>query len=300
MKKNQVPKIIPFLWFNGRAEEAVQFYVDVFQNASILFLNKWPEETSYPSDKVHSVAFCLEGMHFCAFDAGPAFQFNSSISFFINCESEDDVNRYWDLLSAGGEVLMPLDEYPFSPKYGWLIDKFGISWQIILAEEIPDQKIFPSLMYVGDQVGKAQEAMELYTSIFENSAIRSIFPYGPDALPNQPEYVAFGDFMLHGQLFSAMDSALDHRFTFTEAISLYVNCEDQAEIDRYWEAFTRDGEESMCGWLKDPFGVSWQIVPRFFWDAFEHGDPERIQRVMDALQQMRKLDAATLKAAYNE
>lgn len=300
MKNSQVQKIIPFLWFNDRAEEAVHFYMDVFPNASILFLNKWPEETSYPSDKVHSVAFSIEGMQFCAFDAGPAFQFNPSISFFVNCETEEEVNRYWDLLSSGGGVLMPLDEYPFSPKYGWLTDKFGISWQIILAEEMPEEKVFPSLMYVGDQVGKARQAMDFYTSIFENSAIRTIFPYGPDAAPNQPEYLAFGDFTLHGQLFAAMDSALDHRFTFTEAISLYVNCEDQDEIDRYWEAFTRDGEESMCGWLKDPFGVSWQIVPRFFWAAFEEGDPERIQRVMDALQQMRKLDAATLKAAYDE
>lgn len=299
MKKSQVPKIIPFLWFNGQAEEAVEFYMGVFPNASILFLNKWPEESSFPSNNVHSVAFSLEGMHFCAFDAGPAFHFNPSISFFINCETEDEVDRYWDLLSDGGGFLMPLDEYPFSPQYGWLIDRFGISWQIILAEEMPDQKIFPSLMYVGDQVGKAREAMQLYTSIFENSAIRSIFPYGPDAAPNQPEYVAFGDFTLSGQLFASMDSALDHEFAFSEAISLYVNCEDQAEIDRYWEAFTRNGEESMCGWLKDPYGVSWQIVPRFFWDAFEQGDSDRIQRMMDALQHMRKLDAATLKAAYD-
>lgn len=298
MKNSSIQKIIPFLWFNNQAEDAVLFYRDVFPNSSTLFLNKWSEDSSFPSDKVHSVAFKLEDLLFCGFDAGPAFQFNPTISFFINCETEQEVEYYWNRLSESGEVLMPLDSYPFSAQYAWVADKFGISWQIILGEEAQQHKIFPSLLFVGDQVGKARQAMELYTSLFDNSEVRTIFPYGPGAAPNEPDHLAFGDFTLEGQLFVAMDSGLDHDFTFSEAISLYVNCEDQEEIDGYWDGFTKDGSESMCGWLKDPFGVSWQIVPRFLWDAFVAGEPIPIFRMMDALLEMRKLDAGILKAAY--
>lgn len=298
MNPVQSQKITPFLWFNNQAEEAVHFYADIFPNSDITSLKKWPEDSPYQPGLVQHAKFRLADFQFYAFDGGAQFEFNPSISFFINCESEQEVDHFWDHLSEGGTPLMPLNEYPFSPKYGWIADKFGVSWQVMLSEVKPAQKIIPSLLFVGDQAGKAQEAMAFYASLFPQSEVRMVFPYGPDQSPNKEGTVAYGDFMLEGQLFAAMDSALEHNYTFNEAISLYVDCEDQPEIDRLWEGFTKDGAESMCGWLQDPYGVWWQIIPRFLGEALQKNDSERSQNMMSALRQMKKLDVEKLKSAY--
>jgi predicted 3-demethylubiquinone-9 3-methyltransferase (glyoxalase superfamily) len=154
------------------------------------------------------------------------------------------------------------------------------------------QKITTFLWYDG----QAEEAAQLYTSLFKNSKIQSISRY-QEGTPGMPGTVMTVNFELDGQEFIALNGGPE--FKFTEAISLMAHCDSQEEVDRLWEKLTENGgEESQCGWLKDRFGVSWQIVPDEFLTLMNSGDPERSQRVMQAMLKMKKLDLAILRKAY--
>ena len=153
------------------------------------------------------------------------------------------------------------------------------------------QKITPFLWFDA----RAEEAAQFYTSIFKNSKILRVSRYG-DAGPGPKGSVMVVNFQLAGQEFTALNGG--PRFTFSEAFSFVVNCDDQKEIDEYWSKLTADGgQESMCGWLKDKFGFSWQIVPTELGKLMSAKDPQTASRVMGALLKMRKLDIAKLKAA---
>ncbi len=297
---NLTTNISTCLWFDDQAEEAANFYVSIFENAGILNIASYLVET--PSDKpigsVMTVEFELEDHTFTALNGGPHFIPNPSISFFVNCEAEEEVERLWEQLSNGGTPLMPLDSYPFSDKYGWIQDKYGISWQLILADGEAPQKIMPSFMFVGDNAGRAEEAIEFYTSIFDDAKTKQIARYGAGQEPDEEGTIMYADFELNGQLFAAMDSAQDHDFNFTEGISLMVTCDTQEEIDYFWEKMSADPRAEQCGWLKDKFGVSWQVVPAEMDELFTDGDTEKSKRAMEAMLQMKKLDIAKLKQAY--
>ncbi len=284
-------KITPFLWFNGNAEEAVNFYSSAIQNCSKLTSIPGPNGT------VMSATFQINGQEFIAFNGGSMFSFSPAISFFLPCKTEQEIDGLWDKLSVGGKVFMALDKYPFSEKYGWVEDKFGISWQLMLGEA--DQKISPSLMFVGKQHGKAEEAIQFYTSIFQNSHIGQIERYGEE--DNDPTgTIMYASFTLSGKEFAAMDSAMEHAFGFTPAISLFVKCETQDEIDRFWEKLSADGEKNRCGWLQDKFGVSWQIVPPILGRLLGNPDRAKANRVMDAMLKMDKIIIADLESAFAE
>ena len=193
---------------------------------------------------------------------------------------------------------MPLDSYPFSEKYGWIQDKYGVSWQVILSEEEALQKIMPSLMFVGNNAGRAEEAIDFYASVFDDTNIKQIARYGADQKPDEEGTIMYADFELEGQLFAAMDSAQEHDFSFSEGISLMVNCDTQDEIDYYWEKLSAVPEAEQCGWLKDEFGVSWQILPtKMNKLLFSGEDSDRSKRAMEAMLQMKKLDIEALKNA---
>ena len=187
------------------------------------------------------------------------------------------------------QVLMPLDKYPWGEKYGWINDKFGISWQLALGN-ISDvgQKITPCLMFTGKQYGRADEAIAHYSSIFKNAKVDGILRYGANELPDQEGKVKHAQIALNGQKFMIMESAAPHNFTFTEGVSLTIHCETQEEIDYYWEKLTESGAESMCGWLKDKFGVSWQIVPTILNKIMS--DPAKAGKAAQAFMAMRKLN----------
>jgi len=299
--KNSMQKISPYLWFDDKAEEAVNFYTSLFKNSKIGNLSRYGAEAAEvsgrPEGTVMTVAFELEGQEFIALNGGPQFNFTPAVSFFVGCEKEEEIDELWGKLSDGGEILMPIQEYPFSDKFGWINDKFGVSWQLNLASDT--QKITPFLMFVGDQHGKAEAAMNFYVSLFKNSGINNVMRYGSGE--EEPEgTVMHAKFSLGGQIFMAMDSSREHHFTFTEAISFQVNCKTQEEVDHFWERFTAAGEEGPCGWLKDQFGVSWQIVPTALLETLNDPDPEKSQRVMQAMLQMKKLDIRTLEEAYEQ
>lgn len=294
-------KIFPFLWFNHQAEEAVNLYMSVFKNSSVGEIMRYPEGTPGEPGNVMTVNFTLAGREFSALNGGPEFSFTPANSFFVSCETEGELDALWQKLAAGGAVLMELGEYPFSKKFGWLNDRYGVSWQINLTGE--PLKIAPFLMFVGDQVGRAEEAINCYTRLFKNARIEHLERFGPEAaaIGEKEGTVMHARFVLDGVEFMAMDSAQDHRFTFTEAVSYFVRCEDQAEVDHFWNNLTSGGgEESMCGWLKDPFGVSWQIVPNVLFDLMNDPDPEKAGRVTQAMLKMQKINVSGLKQAYEQ
>lgn len=293
-------KITPFLWFDDRAEEAANFYTSIFKHSKIGNIARYGKE-GYEIHKrepgtVMSLDFEIEGKRFTALNGGPVFKFTPAISFFVSCRTQKEVDELFRQLSDGGGIFMPLDRYPFSEKFGWVIDKFGVSWQLILASAA--QKITPCLMFAREQHKKAEEAMNFYVSVFKNSHISMVAHYekGEDV----PGTVKHAKFSLGGQEFIAMDSGLDHQFTFTEAISFVVNCENQEEIDYYWKKLSEGGDEKaqQCGWLKDKYGVSWQIVPVILGEMLRDKDPGKSERVTRAMLQMKKIDIEGLKKAY--
>lgn len=300
-RSHHLQKIIPVLWFDDQAEEAVDFYVSIFNKSQKGYLDRHDEASAEAAGKpvgsISYVEFELEGQEFGAINGGPVFKLTPAISFIVNCLAETEIDELWDRLSERGKVLMPLDSYEFSNKYGWIEDRYGVSWQLLLTDTVA-QKIVPSLMFVGDKSGKAEEAISFYTSLFEDSKVEYLSRYGPGQEPDEEGTLNYASFTLAGQHFAAMDSALEHSFTFTEAISLLVNCKTQEEIDQYWEKLSADPEAEQCGWLKDKYGVSWQIIPVQLNQLLRDPDPAKSASVMRAFLQMKKLDLEGLISAH--
>lgn len=275
--------IYPCLWFDGNAKAAADFYCSIFNHSKII------------DNTQMVVRFEIEGRLVMGLNGGPMFKINPSISLFVTCETNEEIEIIWNKLIEGGKAMMPLDEYPWSKKYGWVVDKFGMTWQLMLGE-LPagQQKIMPCLLFVGNQYGRAEEAVKQYTSIFPNSGINRLEIY--QAGEPQPEgKLKFGDFKLQNEMFAAMDGFGGHEFQFNEGISFVVECETQEEIDQYWTQLTEGGSESQCGWLKDRFGISWQIVPTILSKLM--ADPEKAPRVVQAFLKMKKMDIETLLKA---
>lgn len=275
--------IYPCLWFDFKAKEAADFYCSVFN------------DTKITDENPIVVVFESSGQKFMCLNGGPEFKSNPSISFFVVCETEAELDKAWNALIEGGSVLMPLDKYEWSEKYGWVQDKFGISWQLSFGK-LADvgQKFTPTLMFTEKVHGKAEEAITFYTSIFENSDIRGILRYGENE-HDVPGTIKHAQFSLGDNVFMAMDSGIAHGFAFSEGISLVIQCNNQNEIDYYWNKLTEGGQESQCGWLKDKYGVSWQVVPKVLGELMK--DPERSQRVVQAFLKMKKFDIEALLEA---
>lgn len=273
-------KIYPCIWFDNQAKEAAAFYCEVFKDAKI------KDET----DMV--VTFETSDLKFMCLNGGPAYKPNASISFYVVCETEEEIAHAWAKLSPNGRVHMPLEQYPWSDQYGWIEDRYGVNWQLALGElENVGQKYTPSLLFTGDQCGRAAEAIELYTGIFEPSKIVGILPYeeGDGDIPGN---VKHAQFHLGDRVMMAMDSSLNHDFAFTVGVSLVVLCDTQEEIDHYWDRLSAGGYQSNCGWLQDRFGVSWQIVPAVLPQLMT--DPKRAGRVTQAFLKMKKFNIETL------
>ncbi len=269
-------KIHPCLWFEGQAKEAAAFYCSVFDNSKII------------SDTPMVVTFEIDGQKFMCLNGNANFSFNPSISFFVVCETKDEVDSTWAKLMDGGMEMMPLDSYPWSERYGWLQDRFGLSWQLFL-ENRPDQgeKFSPTFMFTGDQQGKAEEAMNYFTEIFKDSKVKDIARYTAED-DDVEGTVKHAVFQLGNVDFRAMDSSFAHGFSFNEAVSFVVECKNQEEIDDFWNKLTMEGEEGNCGWLKDRYGISWQIIPEILPKLMS--DPKKSDRVLKAFMQMKKFE----------
>lgn len=294
--------ITPHLWFATQAREAADFYASVFPDSKVDFVTQLHDT---PSGDCDVVGFTLRGMPFMAISAGPLFEFNPSVSFMVNFDPSGDaqarerLDALWSSLMDGGKALMPLDAYPFSPRYGWVQDRFGVSWQLILTypEGEPRPDIIPALMFTGEACGKAEEAGAFYRSVFEDSRAGQLVRYPAGMAHDREGTVMFSDFRLDGTWFAAMDSGYPHGFGFNEAISFMVHCRDQAEIDAYWQRLSAVPEAEQCGWCKDRFGVSWQVTPLLLEELMASGDPDTVRRVTQAFLPMKKFDVAALAAA---
>ena len=291
--------ITPCLWFDNQAEEAVNFYTSLFSNSTIGKISRYGKEGfevhGQKEGTVLTVAFQLNGQSFTALNGGPIFKFNPSISFYVVCETEKEVDFLWKNLSEQGTVMMELNKYEWSEKYGWLNDRYGLSWQISLDNlENTERKFSPALLFMGPNHQLAEEAVHFYTSVFPESQIKGILKYRADE--NEKEgTVKHAQFTLQNQTFMIMGNSMPNDFNFNESVSFQVFCQTQDEIDYYWQKLTEGGNEGQCGWLKDKYGLSWQVVPQILEELISN--PERSEKVMKALMQMKKFAIEKLVSA---
>ncbi len=297
-----LPAIAPCLWFDNEAEEAVKFYSSLFDKSSVKRISRYGKEGfefhHKPEGSVMTVEFELNGQNFLALNGGTDFKFNESVSLFVYCGSEERINFLYKKLSEGGSVNMPLDKYDWSPKYAWVKDKFGVSWQLDIDDINSPQKIVPALLFANEKFNLVKESANHFTSIFPNSKIIMEYPF--DKSMNLPEgTLLFAQFKLNNYLFNAMSGGtMKHNFDFNDAISFIVYCNTQEEIDYYWQKLTDGGQEVQCGWLKDKFGISWQVVPTILNDLLD--EPNKKSKVMNAIFTMIKFDINKLQEAANE
>lgn len=293
--------IVPCLWLDDQAEQAAAFYTKLLPGGRIGAVSHYPESGDNPSGKprgsVLTVEFEVAGQRFTALNGGPIFVINPSISFFLHVASAAEADRLFGALAEGGKVMMPLGAYPWSERYGWVADRFGVSWQVIYGRPTPGgSTIVPCLMFTGEQRGRAEAALQLYTRVFPDSRIDSVERY--TASEPSEGMVKHGRCVLAGQELVAMDSHVAHDARFNEGLSLQVMCRDQPQIDRYWSALCEGGTPGPCGWLKDRFGLSWQIVPDGIAGWLTSRDTAARDRAFAAMMRMGKPDIAALQAAF--
>ncbi|MDO5633481.1 MAG: VOC family protein [Micrococcus sp.] len=276
-------RIVPNIWCDGTADEAAEFYLAAFAHlpgTAHVRRDRYPTEGLLDfqeplAGKTLTQELDLAGHRFILVNAGNEFAPTPAISFFVNADPsqmEDPrgtLDTLWAALTDGGRVLMDLGAYPHSPHYGWVEDRYGVSWQLMLTDAAGDPRpvIVPQLMFGGPAQNRAAEALDHYLRVFDDAAPGQRVTYGqlggaPEGGPVTEDSIVFADVQLRGEWIAAMDSAVEQDFTFTEGLSLMVQCEDQDEIDRLWDALSAVPAAEQCGWLKDRWGVSWQIVPQ--------------------------------------
>jgi len=290
--------ITTHLWFDKEANEAAALYTSIFKDSKI---KNTATLHNTPSGTVDLLSIELLGQEFRLINAGPLFKFTPAVSFLVACDTKEEVEALWNELAKGGSALIELGEYPFSEKYGWTQDRYGLSWQVMfMGDRKIEQKITPTLMFVGEQCGKAEEAIKFYASVFHDAKIGHILRYGKGEKPDKEGTIKHAGVSLEGESFAVMDSARAYNFTFNEAISFMVHCDTQEQIDYFWSKLSADPTAEQCGWLKDKFGLSWQIVPTVMDEMLSDKDQSKLARVTEAFLKMRKFDIAKLKEAYGQ
>jgi predicted 3-demethylubiquinone-9 3-methyltransferase (glyoxalase superfamily) len=289
------------IWLDDQALDAARFYVDTLPAGRITGESRYPESFDNPGRKPRgsllTVEFEVGGQRFTALNGGPDFTVNPSVSFFVHVDSPDEADGLVGKLVAGGSFLMPLDRYPWSERYAWVQDRYGVSWQVFSgAHPGGTQRIVPCLMFADAVHGRAEEAIKRYVEVFPDSRIDTIERYGASRGPEGK--VVHGRFELGGQEMVAMDSHEARGATFNEALSFEISCRDQAEVDRYWRELSAGGKEGPCGWVTDRFGLSWQVVPARMSSWMTSPDVAARDRVFGALLEMRKLDVAKIERAF--
>lgn len=289
-------KIVPHLWFDQDAQSAITQYAQLFTESHIHHTSNLQDT---PSGDVSIFDFQLANLTFQAINAGPYFHFNESISLFISVDSPEEVDRLYHALIEGGKILMPLDTYDFCPRYAWIADRYGLNWQLMYNhDKRPVSKIRLGLLFSMTHCGLAEAAINEYSAIFTHAQKGEISYYKPGEAADPAAKINYGELHLDGLDLVMMDHGYNGEADFNEAISFMVLCDDQAEIDYYWDRLSFDPEAEQCGWLKDRFGVSWQIVPRGMNDYLQ-GPSDAVARVTQAFLAMKKFDLAALEAAYN-
>lgn len=297
-----MPTITPCLWFDDQAEEAAAVYTGIFPDSRVTGISRYPESFDNPAGKPRGSLMTVEievaGTPLTLLNGGPQFTINPTISFLAHTDSIEETERIATALAEGGSYMMELGEYPWSPRYAWVEDRFGVSWQVMTW---PDGRrrapIVPCLMFAGEVHGRAEEALNHYAAGFPGGKVEALERYTAEEGPEGA--IKHGRASLAGNPLVAMDSHIDHGVAFNEGVSLQIMCADQDEVDRFWEHLAQGGEEGPCGWLEDRFGVSWQVVPTSLIEMMKAGEGSGAgyERAFRAMLQMNKLDIATLEAA---
>jgi len=289
------------LWLDDQAEDAARFYKVTLPQGHLTRTSHYPQSFDNPGHKprgsVLTVEFEAGGQRFTALNGGPQFATNPSISFFVHVDSPEEADALAGKLVAGGQFLMPLDRYPWSERYAWVEDRYGVSWQVFAGEHPGgDQRVVPCLMFANEVHGRAEEAIRTYVEIFPKSGIAGIERYGAERGPQGK--VVHARFRLAGHELVAMDSHEAQGATFSEGLSLEVLCKDQREVDYYWTKLSAGGRAGSCGWLTDRFGLSWQIVPAQLPAWLTSPDSAANDRAFAAMLEMGKLDVGAIEAAF--
>lgn len=272
-------RIYPCLWFNKNAQEAVDFYSLIFSDIRKFDSNGF------------STTFEIAGSKFMVMNGGPTYQVNSAISYYFYSGSEAVLQRIYESLSAGGHILMPLGKYEWSTQYAWVIDRFGVNWQLDIDDIQSKQKIVPTCLFVNKKNQSVKDAISHYTGIFKPSKVILEAPYNTESgMPFGT--LLFAQCSLNGYIFNTMSSTMVHDYDFTPGNSFVIECSTQAEIDYYWHKLGDGGHYSRCGWLVDKFGISWQVLPDFL--AKLVNDPDKGPKVIQAFMKMQKFDIETL------
>ncbi|HFI0934011.1 TPA: VOC family protein [Streptococcus suis] len=288
--------IIPHLWYDTEAKEAVAFYVDLFGGKI-----DWTYTiTDTPSGDSDLIQFQLGDMTLAAISAGPYFKLNESMSLMVNVASKYEVTRLYQALSEGGRILMPLGEYPFSPYYVWLEDRFGLSWQLSYAPDLDKPYQFDiCLLFSQEQVGLAQPMLDYYKDKLPQASVGQLSYYGEGEAAVEAAKLNYAELLVAGQKMIVMDHGYGGEASFNEAFSLMVYVDSQDELNFYYDLLSAVPEAEMCGWVKDQFGISWQIVPRILMEAYDTASPEQIKAVNAAVMTMKRLDIGTIQTILN-
>ncbi|TCB38077.1 VOC family protein [Acinetobacter sp. ANC 4910] len=239
--------IYPALWFDNQALEAFEFYCSVFPNSMILEHNPTVVKAS------------LSNQCFIGINGGPYFLPNPAISFTVICDSRQEITALWQKLILGGASLIDLGHYSWNAYYGWVQDQFGYTWQLQLNNrDKTQQHIIPNLLFCGIHQNQCSQALQYYQKIFPEFQRHQLLRYSSGDLKGKIQNSIFS---LNHLKFIAKDSPDLHIFDFNESVSFVIPCKTQQEIDYYWNYFTEHGSESWCGWCKDVFGISWQVIP---------------------------------------
>ena len=278
------------LWFNQTAKNAVNFYKNTFGDLEIEhteYYTKAGSEIHQQSEgTVMTISFKLWNQDFIALNGNSMFKHSPSFSNFVYVKSTADLDKIWNQLTVDGTIRMPLNEYPWSKKYGWVADQYGVEWQLMLSEG--ENKIVPAILFVDSLYGKGQQALDFYLKSFPVSKLI--------AKEITDEHILFSQFKLYNQEFILMEGAGAHGHVFSESYSIVLNCETQAEIDQFWTQLTMNGgQKGPCGWLKDSFGISWQVVPKDLSLWLKEAPQNKKEKLLAKLMDMEKLNIAELK-----
>lgn len=285
-------KIIPNLWYDKESFEAAKMYTELFENSAIDNVTTLYDT---PSGDAELVSFHLSDLNFSAISGGPFFKINHSVSFMVACSTTEEVTRLHEGLSKGGTELMPLGEYPFSKWYAWIQDKYGLGWQILLVDNMDEHKrISPCLLFCDKVCGLAETAMNFYSSVFKDSEVGYVTKYNLGENTDIRAKIKYGELVINGIELIFMDHGLGGEFVFNEAVSFIVSCENQEEIDYYWEKLSFVPEAEQCGWCKDQFGVSWQIVPENLDEMLFGANVDEKKRLTENFLKMKKIEISEL------
>lgn len=281
-------KIIPHLWFDKEALEAVQLYTSLFPDSHMDWIH---DLTDTPSGDAVLVQFQLANLTLAAISAGPYFKLNESTSLMVHFQNKDELNRIFEALSEAGRVLMPLGEYPFNSHYVWFEDRFGLSWQFFYSPENSRAvQLEICLLFSQKQVGQARSFLEKAQALFLNSQIGTVNHYQENEKQEAKALINYGELLLNQQRLVVMDHGFGGENSFNEAFSLMVYTDSQEETQRLYQQLSHVPESEQCGWVKDEFGISWQIVPRPLMEAYENLPKDRMKQVNDAILTMKRLN----------